>query len=95
MVIVFIAIFTGTTINTLNKKYVYSTTTTFEETDPSFYEVGTEAFMFAVSLSGFDMNQGDRYFDVYMQFRSYDRNNRNKTFVPLEACRREQWSSIN
>ena len=30
-----------------------------------------------------------------MQFRSYDQNHRNKTFVPLSACKREQWSSIN
>lgn len=42
--------------------------------------------MFAVSLEGFDMNEGDRWFDIYMQFRSYDSSGRNKTTVPLQPC---------
>lgn len=64
----------GTAINTLNKVYIYSTTNLQEDIDPSYYEMGTDTFMFAIGLTGFNMNVGDRWFDVYMQFRSYDNN---------------------
>ena len=51
--------------------------------------------MFAISLLGFDMNSGDRWFDIYMQFRSYGDGMRNKTYVPLVACDKEVWMGID
>ena len=86
MIAIFVAIFTGTTINTLNKKYITSTTTYSSEINPSFYTVGSDSFMFAIGITGINLNEGERWFDVYLQFRSYDSNNRNKTFIPLQPC---------
>ena len=56
MIIVFIAIFTGTTVNTLNKVYINSATKLIEDIDPSYYRMGTDTFMFAVGLTGINMN---------------------------------------
>lgn len=88
MVIIFIAIFTGTALNTLNKVYINSKTSYSEDIDPSHFQMGTDTFMFAISVQGLDMNNGERWFDVYMQYRSYDndKGERNKTIIPLKAC---------
>jgi hypothetical protein len=51
--------------------------------------------MFAISLLGFDMNEGDRWFDIYMQFRSYGDGMRNKTYVPLVPCEKDIWVNID
>ena len=56
MIVVFIAIFTGTTVNTLNKVYINSSTKNIEDIDPSYYKMGTDTFMFAVGLTGINMN---------------------------------------
>ena len=95
VIIVFIAIFTSTTINTFNKVYIDSKVTHFEEVDPIYYTVGTNKFMFAVGISGLNLNEGNRWFDVYMQYRSYDAQGRNKTFIQLVPCSRSQWTNIN
>ena len=95
MIIIFIAIFTGTTINTINKLYVNSKTTFYEETNPTYYTVGTDDFLFAVGINGLNLNEGDRWFDVYMQYRSYGPDGRNKTYLPLKPCSKEPWLNIN
>ena len=95
MIAVFIAIFTGTTINTINKVNVTSKTTEFEDVDPVYYTVPSNRFTFAVGINGLDLNAGERWFDVYMQFRSYNSEARNKTYVQMVPCSRTQWIKID
>ena len=94
-IIIFIAIFTGTTINTFNKVYINSKITLFEKIDPPHYEVGLDKFMFAVGVNGVNLNEGQRWFDIYMQFRSYDAESRNKTYLKMIPCERSQWEAVN
>ena len=58
----------------------------FEEVEPSHYEVGIDKFIFAIGITGMDLTQGDRWFDVSMQFRSYGPDDRNKTYMNLVPC---------
>ena len=51
--------------------------------------------MFAIGLSRFNLNSEERWFDIYMQFRSYGPDGRNKTYMNLVPCKRSQWTSIN
>lgn len=50
--------------------------------------------MFALGISDVDLNEGDRWFDVYMQFRNYSSAGKNKTFIKLQKCEKSQWTSI-
>ena len=50
--------------------------------------------MFAIGLTQLDMNQGERYFDIYMQFRHYGTHGRTKTYIPLVACTKQPWMNI-
>lgn len=58
------AVFTGTLTNTLNKSYISSTVTKFEEIDPTYYKVGTDSFIFAIGVTGINLNEGERWFDI-------------------------------
>ncbi len=39
------------------------------------------------------MNSGERYFDVFMEYRFYHDNIRDKAFINLVPCYKEQWES--
>lgn len=95
LVVVFIIVFMGTLTNTLNRIYIDSTTTTLQEANPSQIMLNTSNFMFALGISDVDLNTGDRWFDVYMQFRFYSAAGRNRTNIKLQKCERSQWTSIN
>ena len=95
LMVIFIAVFAGTLDKTLNKVYINSTTTQFNDANPSEYNMSTNNFMFAVGITDLNLNEGDRWFDVYMQYRSYDAQFRNRSSVPLQQCTKEQWTSIN
>lgn len=50
--------------------------------------------MFAVGVTGINLNQGNRWFTVYMEKRVYDSNGKNKFTVPLGQCHKQQWTRI-
>lgn len=42
--------------------------------------------MFAIGMDNIDMNTGERYFDVFMEFRHYYGAVKDKVSVPLIPC---------
>lgn len=50
--------------------------------------------MFAIGLDGIDVNRGERYFDLYMQFRHYNSTHKIRTNIQLEPCKREDWENL-
>lgn len=48
--VIFIAVFAGTLSNTLNRIYIVSTVTQFNDADPSYYNSSSDNFMFAIGL---------------------------------------------
>lgn len=48
--------------------------------------------MFALGIETLDVNYGERYFDIYMQFRNYNSTHKTKTNIPLKVCARDKWS---
>ena len=78
----------------MQKKYISSSTTIFEENDPSYYQVGTNHFMFAVGVSGLNLNDGDQWFTIELKFKSYSAESRVKDSLPLVACTKEHWTSV-
>ncbi len=53
--------------------------------------MGIDKFLFAIGIVGIDLTEGDRWFDVSMQFRSYGPDDRNKTYMNLVPCKKSQW----
>ena len=51
--------------------------------------------MFAIGMNGMNLNEGERWFDISMQFRSYAPDGRNKTYMELVQCERSQWTNVN
>lgn len=91
---VFVAIFMGTAVSTLNKEYISSTTEIFEENDPSYFSVGSNNFMFALGLEGVNLNEGDRWFNIELKFKSYSSEGRAVELLPLVPCSRQHWTSV-
>lgn len=50
--------------------------------------------MFAIGLDNIDVNSGDRYFDISMQFRHYNATHKLKINKPLSPCTRSQWEAV-
>ena len=46
-------------------------------------------------MNGVNLNEGDRWFDISMQFRSYGPDGRNKTYMNLVPCEKSQWTKVN
>ena len=78
----------NTIIDTLNKMEISAKITSIQEEDPSQYEVGTDTFMFAVGITGLDLNQGQRWFEVYMEQRTTISGNKKKKEIILQKCRK-------
>jgi hypothetical protein len=95
MMIVFAAIFTNTVISTFQKVNISSTITTVQEQDPSYYQVGTNNFMFALGLTGISYKDHTQYFSIYMQKVDQTATAKNKTNIPLHLCYKDQWTKIN
>lgn len=61
--------------------------TTIQDEDPTFYQMGTDSFMFAVGLTGVNMNVGQRWFDVYLEkTQIVNKTNKTKELVSMQPC---------
>lgn len=71
LVVLFVIVFMGTLSNTLNRNSISATTTNIQEADPTHTQLNTSKFMFALGISDVNIIEGERWFDIYMQFRKY------------------------
>jgi hypothetical protein len=96
LIVVFVAVFAGTGINTINREKITFTKTQFEETIPSFFNTSADNdLMFSVGIDQLDMNHGERYFDVIMEKKHFSVLGKINTTIPLNPCKLAQWGNIN
>lgn len=89
LIIAFVGIFATTLLRTVEKEYINFNQSKHDESSPSYFATTLDKnFLFAVGLDNIDLNSGERYFDIYMEFRHYNNTNRNKTIIPLIPCER-------
>ena len=51
--------------------------------------------MFAIGINGLNLNEGDRWFDISMYYRSYEPDGRKSTRMSLIPCKKAQWTYVN
>lgn len=90
LVVLFVIVFMGTLSNTLNRNSISATTTNIQEADPTHTQLNTSKFMFALGINDVNIIEGERWFDIYMQFRKYkaSEGTRDRYMVPLKRCQR-------
>lgn len=101
LVIFFFSIFFNLTISTFKKEIINSSVTTIFEDNPSKLSMVTDPskkFMFAVGITGIDFRDSQRYFDILLKNRKYEKNGsatiKTESIVPLKSCTEDQWSGI-
>lgn len=50
--------------------------------------------MFAIGITDLDLNSGERWFDIYMENRTYAGANRTRSKVNLTKCNKQQWTKL-
>jgi len=87
LIIAFIGIFATTLLRTVEKEYINFNQSKHDEVSPSYFATTLDKnFLFAVGMDNIDVNSGERYFDIYMEFRYYHDNIKEKTIIPLMPC---------
>ena len=92
LIIAFVGIFATTLFRTVEKEYINFNQSRHDEESPGYFATTLDkTFMFAIGLDGIDATHGERYFDIYMQFRDYNSTHKLKTMMPLQICERGPW----
>lgn len=99
--IFFFAIFFNLTLNTFRKQIIISDTSTSYDEDPSSLIIKTDpkkSFMFAVGISGLDLNSPSRFFDIAFKNQINKKNGsstiRQESSIPLQKCAESQWKGM-
>ncbi len=96
LVFIFVGVFFTTIRRTLDKDFIISDLVIEQENPISHLEIHIgHNFTFAIGLQGFDLNQGKRWFDIYLQQRHYNSSDRLKIYHDLVPCQREQWVQMD
>lgn len=62
MIIFFTIIFFNTVLGTMNRVEIDAKSTYIQEEDPSYLEINTDNFMFAIGIPNIDLNSGKKWF---------------------------------
>jgi hypothetical protein len=82
-------------VDMINRKSITSTILFKEENDPSQFFTQTPTFMFAIGLTGIDMNQGDRYFNLHVvRTASYTNSPKVKSDIKMLPCTASMWAHL-
>lgn len=85
----FLLLFTQTVLATFRNEIVYSQTALEEQSDPSSYRTNSAPFLFAVGLTGLDLNHPSlKYFNIEVAQRTQQNRSKSSQAIPLEPCRR-------
>ncbi len=93
MIIVFVSIFSSSVLSTINRTEIDAKTTYISEEDPSYNEVPTANFLFAVGVSNINLNSGKKWFDFYIE--KIEVNKKKKSIrLNFSKCNKEQWVKL-
>lgn len=96
VMLAFFTIFTQTIINTFQKTYITSSTTQYEESEPTYFSTEETPFLFAVGVSGFNLtNSTHQYFNIELYQRSIINKTKYTTYFDLQPCQRSAWVAFD
>lgn len=96
VIIAFVIIFTQTILNTFQKLNMSSQTTLFQETDPSYFSTKDTPFLFALGITGFNLNSPTlKYFNIEISQKSVVNGTKKTTFYTLSPCNRSYWIGVD
>lgn len=102
LVILFVAVFFNLALSTFKKTIVTSQTSISYDIDPTLSELRTSSssgFMFAIGISGLNLSDSQRYFDISMWSKSFTKNgtgfSKDEKLVSLKPCTIDQWRGAN
>ena len=89
IIISFTILFTQTIINTFDKKFISSQTSIFEETEPKYFSTQDSPFLFALGISGFNVNHPTiKYFNIEISQRNVINGVKSSQSFTLQPCDR-------
>jgi hypothetical protein len=95
-------IFADLTINTFNNNIIIDQTKTTYQLDPSYYELKaspSSKFMFAIGITGLDLNDKKKYFDIVVQTQTATKTSsgsvKTSSNINMVPCSPTQWSGVN
>lgn len=98
----FVGLFANLTLDTFGNNIIYSDSSVSYDDDPTYSKVSTSPskhFMFAVGLTGINLNASKRYFDIYSAQRMTIKNSsgttKTKKAITLVPCTKEHWEGIS
>jgi hypothetical protein len=92
----FLLLFTQTVLATFRNETINSQTALEEQSDPASYRTNSAPFLFAVGLTGLDLNHPSlKYFNIEVAQRTQQNRTKSTQTIPLEPCRRQVWTTIN
>lgn len=92
----FFTIFTQTIINTFKKTYITSSTTQYEESEPTYFSTDKTPFLFAVGVSGFNLtNSTHKFFSLEVYQRSIINKTKFTTYFDLQPCNKGAWEKLD
>lgn len=96
VMLAFFTIFTQTILNTFKKTYITSSTTQYEESEPTFFSTDKTPFLFAVGATGFNLtNSTHKYFNVELYQRSVINKTKYTTYFDLVPCEKSVWVELD
>ena len=102
LVVFFIGMFANMTIDTFQTNLITSKISVNYDDNPAksvLRTSTTDNFMFAIGITGMDLNSSQRYFDISLQHKSTVTTGSNRVkqtqTISLEPCTQAHWSGVN